>query len=1384
MAARIVRRTLESLPPLPPLAALAQMASGRPALVATSVALTGRVVSAVAHPEGILVVRMEDRRAKNMFSPELVSGLEEVFAHVAATPAYKVVVLSGFENYFASGGTRESLLAIQRGAAKFTDSTTFEAPLRCKVPVIAAMQGHGVGAGWVLGMLADFIIFSEESRYLSPYMDYGFTPGAGSTLVFPEKIGYDLARDTLLGALPYSGSDLRARGMGLPVEPQAQVQAAAMRLAQQLAQRPRAELIGLKQLFTHRLRQQLETTYASELTMHAATFVGREETLSLIRDRFVVADGVQREPATVSVDTDMPRAADSSATSVANGLKELLAAELQLSTERIGEDVQFIDLGLDSVSGVTWMRKINQRYGTSIEATKIYSHPTLRELGGYVSAQVGEERGLVRVPGVSVPVAAPSAVERVVARGAQRPLASRRAGRRSVERGVGVQSAAQPIAVIGLAGQFPGARDLQQYWENLAAGRDCVGEVPGERWDTGTYYRAGKAVAGKTNSRWLGALQEYDRFDPLFFNISPSEAQSMDPQQRLFLQTCWQGIEHAGYDARALSGSKCGVFVGCASGDYHQGSQRQRLSAQGFTGAANSILAARISYFLNLQGPCLAIDTACSSSLVAIANGCDSLRMGASDWVLAGGVYVMAGPEMHIRTAQAGMLSAQGRCFAFDQRADGFVPGEGVGVVVLKRLADAQRDGDTIYSVIRGWGVNQDGKTNGITAPNPAAQARLQQEVYERHGIDPGKIELLEAHGTGTQLGDPIEVQGLKESFGKYTRRQGYCALGSVKSNIGHCLTAAGVAGFIKLVLALRHRQLPPTIHFEKLNEHIELAGSPFYINSELREWHSSGDEPRQAAVSSFGFGGTNAHLVLQEHRAEPAVRWGAVRGEDAAMIVPLSARSAPQLRQRAADLLRFIQAPGQGVDLRELAYTLQVGRQAMEHRAAFTTPSLERLAAQLQDFLDGNGDSDGMFRGQAPQDKERLAFFNDDEDVNQVIVERWLAKRRHAKLAAAWAQGLDFDWNILHENQKPQRIALPLYPFAKDRYWIDQQSPTDPASVGSAAFLHPLVHVNMSDFDGQRYRSTFNGEEFFLADHQLRTQGATVEKVLPGVAYLEMVRVAVADALKQWPGSLELRDTVWVKPLAVSGSKDVFVALSAVLDEDSQEQLHYRVYSSSSSSSSSSEEVDHCKGRVTFCTEAPPTQIDLAGIRRAMNAAQLDGDEVYAALDDSGLHYGPAHRGVALIHCGEGQLLAQLRLPSLLESGAHDYVLHPSMMDSAIQSLMGLNGFLPQSSATPWVPFALEHVQVVAPCVTQMLAWARHSPGTRAGSGVTRVDIDLCDLEGNVRVLMRGFTLRKLDKPAAGAQSSGAFDGRFYESLIDRIVDKEISVEEAIGLE
>ncbi|MEA2488833.1 MAG: polyketide synthase PksN, partial [Acidobacteriota bacterium] len=1311
----------------------------------TAVPLQSRVVTATAHPNGVVVVKMEDRAARNMFSGALQEGVREAFAHIEQTPAYKAVVLTGYDSYFSSGGTKETLLDIQNGKVRFTDLDIFRAALDCKLPVIAAMQGHGIGAGWSMGMFADVMLLSEESQYVSPYMNYGFTPGAGGTDVIPETLGVDLGRESLFTGRQYSGAELKQRGVRFRVLPRAEVLAVALSLAERIARAPRARLLELKHQLTSGLRNRLEETIRLELVMHDATFVGRPDTLAQIERNFHQQS--EQQPPVAALST-APVSGDITAT-----LKTLLANELQIPESAVHDDVQFVELGLDSINAVTWIRKINEKYQMSIEATKVYAYTTLAQLGRYVK---GEAEKREAPPRQTAPAAAVS-VPRPASPGSAQKLTSRRCGRQATPV-AGAAAVAErrpePVAIIGMAGQFPQANDMDEFWQNIAMGKNCIAQVPPERWDLSAYYQAGDAAPGRTYSPWAGMIDGYDRFDPLFFNLSPTEAESMDPQQRLFLQACWHGIENAGYDAGRLSGSRCGVFVGCTAGDYQSLSPEQALSAQGFTGNAMSILAARIAYFLNLQGPCISIDTACSSSLVAIAQACDSLISGGSDLALAGGVYVMAGPQMHIKTAQATMLSPDGRCYTFDQRANGFVPGEGVGVVLLKRLSDAERDGDIIHAVIDGWGVNQDGKTNGITAPNPESQTRLEQEVYDRYGIDPANIQLIEAHGTGTKLGDPIEVEGLKAAFGKYTRKTGYCTLGSVKSNIGHCLTAAGIAGTLKVALALQHKQLPPTINFERLNVHIDLNGSPFYVNDRLQEWTLDGAARRQGAISAFGFSGTNAHLVVGEYVPAAYGRPAA----PARVLVPLSARTPEQLEQKASDLLGFIGK--ERPDLAELAYTLQVGRAAMEERLGMVAGSIDELATQLETWLRGEKHTDGVRRGQVRRNNESLGLLGEDEDVREAIVEKWVAGGNFSKLADYWVRGLSFDWNRMYGTVKPRRISLPVYPFAKERYWIEAQPAAQATTAGAA--LHPLLQRNTSDLKELRYSTILMGDESFLRDHRIHA-----EKVLPGVAYLEMAHAAMT---RTWPKQsetdiVELRDTVWLKPVVVGEQLDLTISLFPQDDD----RIDYEIYSSDV----------HCQGHALFAARPAVTRLDVDQLRGRTQHGMIEAADVYRMFDTMGLHYGPAHQGITTIHLGANELLARLRLPASVSASHGDYVLHPSLMDSALQASIGLLVDPARIPDRPLVPFAVERVRVLSPCAREMAAWVRFSSGSRAGERSVKLDIDLCDEQGNVCIEVRAFTVRVFEAETRPAR----FDEDFYDKLLSGVMSGEVSIDEAVQL-
>jgi myxalamid-type polyketide synthase MxaD len=514
------------------------------------------------------------------------------------------------------------------------------------------------------------------------------------------------------------------------------------------------------------------------------------------------------------------------------------------------------------------------------------------------------------------------------------------------------QGTVVPIAIIGMGCRFPGAANLQAFWQLLQGGVDAITEVPRDRWDVDAFYDPNPTKPGKMSTRWGGFLDQVDHFDPHFFGISPREAASMDPQQRLMLQVTWEAWEDAGQRVERLAGTRTGVFVGIATNDYSRFQLRDRDQIDGYLGTGNamSIAANRISYIFDLKGPSMAVDTACSSSLVAVHLACQSLWNHECTLALAGGVNLILTPEIAINFTKAGVMAPDGRCKTFDSRANGYVRGEGAGMVVLKPLSSALTDGDPVYAVVRGSAVNQDGRTNGLMAPNRYAQEAVLREAYARAGVSPGEVQYIEAHGTGTLLGDPIEAIALGTVLATGRRAGQRCALGSVKTNIGHLEAAAGIAGLVKVALSLRHRQIPPSLHFHEPNPHIQFETLPLKVQQYLESWPSQHGRAL-AGVSSFGFGGTNAHVVLEE--APPNERLA--QGQDAeavdkARVLALSARSPKALRdlaRRYRDYLTDCNAP-----LHDICYTSTVRRSQHDHRLALAARSKEEARDCLDAFL------------------------------------------------------------------------------------------------------------------------------------------------------------------------------------------------------------------------------------------------------------------------------------------------------------------------------------------------------------------------------------------------------------------------------------------------
>ncbi|MBW4696825.1 MAG: polyketide synthase [Aphanocapsa lilacina HA4352-LM1] len=590
----------------------------------------------------------------------------------------------------------------------------------------------------------------------------------------------------------------------------------------------------------------------------------------------------------------------------------------------------------------------------------------------------------------------------------------------------------EPIAIVGMGCRFPGgAENPERFWQLLRDGVDAIGDVPPERWNLADLYDPDPGAPGKTCTRRGGFLEQVDRFDAEFFGISPPEAQRMDPQQRLVLEVAWEALEDAAIVPAALAGSRTGVFIGICHSDYDTLAFRQYsdIHMLDTTGTSDCIAANRLSYLLNLRGPSLAIDTACSSSLAALHLACQSLWLAESTLALAGGVHLNLSPERSIGLSQGRMLAADGRCKTFDAQADGYVRGEGCGVLVLKRLSDALADQDPIRAIIRGTAVNHNGRSNGLSAPNTAAQEEVIRRALAQAGVQPSQVSYVETHATGTALGDLIEFKALKAVLGQRQQGDPRCLLGSLKTNIGHLEAAAGIAGVIKVALALQHRQIPPSLSPQRLHPYIRLEGTPFEIPTRGQSWEPGG-ALRLAGVSAFGFGGTNAHLLLQEAPPEPAAP---PIHPTIPHLLTLTARSDAALRQLA---VRFADHLGAAhpAHLPDICFSANAGRTRFAFRLALVAEHPAEMAGLLAAFGAGQR-LPGLHFGHSA--RRRTTDVGDEAYPGPASssVER---RRMLEVLGGQFVAGSAVEWGRLAGDGRMRRVSLPTYPFERQRYWME----------------------------------------------------------------------------------------------------------------------------------------------------------------------------------------------------------------------------------------------------------------------------------------------------------------------------------------------------------
>ncbi|MCY9087828.1 non-ribosomal peptide synthetase [Bacillus inaquosorum] len=974
----------------------------------------------------------------------------------------------------------------------------------------------------------------------------------------------------------------------------------------------------------------------------------------------------------------------------------------------------FFDVGGDSLLAVTVADRIKHELSCEFSVTDLFEYSTIKNISQYITEQrMGDTRA-------SMPTEPAAHIDQFT------------------------QMSDLPdyyedsVAIIGISCEFPGAKNHDEFWENLRDGKESITFFSKEELQ-----RFGISEEIAENAGYVPAkssIDGKDRFDPSFFQISPKDAEFMDPQLRMLLTHSWKAIEDAGYAAKQIP--QTSVFMSASNNSYRallpSDTTESLETPDGYVSwvlAQSGTIPTMISHKLGLKGPSYFVHANCSSSLIGLHSAYKSLQSGESAYALVGGATLHTESNIGYIHQPGLNFSSDGHIKAFDASADGMIGGEGVAVVLLKKAADAVKDGDHIYALLRGIGVNNDGADKvGFYAPSVKGQADVVQKVMNQTKIQPESICYVEAHGTGTKLGDPIELAALTNVYRQYTNKTQFCGIGSVKTNIGHLDTAAGLAGCIKVVMSLYHQELAPSLNYKVPNPNTDLSSSPFYVVDQKKTL-SRDIKTHRAALSSFGLGGTNTHAIFEQYKRDSDKR-----KIDGTCIIPISAKNKERLQEYVQDILAYLERKGlEDGQLPDFAYTLQVGREEMEHRVAFTADHVNELKQKLTDFINGKTAIEGCFQGSKHNDREIL-WLTEDEDSAELI-RKWMAKGKVNKLAEIWSKGAHMDWMQLYKGERPYRMSLPTYPFAKERYWPsqDDRKPSGQISgnqteIGS---IHPLLHQNTSDFSEQKFSSVFTGEEFFLRDHVVRGK-----PVLPGVAYLEMAHAAIKQATGSNNGQgvrIRLNHTVWVQPVVVD-EHSAQVDIGLFPEEDGK--ITFEIYSTQEDGA---DPVIHSQGSAELVSAAETPVTDLAEISRRCGKGNMSPGQFYEEGRSRGMFHGPAFQGIKNVDIGNREVLAQLKLPEIVSGTKEQFVLHPSIMDSALQTatICIMQELTDQKLI---LPFALEELEVIKGCSSAMWAYARLSDSDLSGGIVQKADIDVLDESGNVCVRIKGFSTRVLE--------------------------------------
>jgi len=884
------------------------------------------------------------------------------------------------------------------------------------------------------------------------------------------------------------------------------------------------------------------------------------------------------------------------------------------------------------------------------------------------------------------------------------------------------------FAIIGMAGKMPGADDLKQYWVNLCGSKSNINEFPNNRWEDCAPLASGK----KADYRKGGYLEEIDKFDTEFFNISPQEAKYMNPMQRLLLQTSYEAIEDAGYGGERIYGSNAGVYIGVESTSILNYNQLfSKSDSMMFTGSMNGILASRISFHYNLKGPSMVIDTACSSSLTAIIMACQALESNQCDLAIVGGICLNLLPSLKKNILDM-VESGDDLIRAFDQNANGTSWGEAVGLIVIKPLWKAIKDGDSVQAVIKGWAINNDGASNGITAPDAKAQEAVIVDAWKNAEINPESIQYIETHGTGTILGDPIEIKGITNAFQRFTEKKQFCAIGSVKTNIGHTVGASGIVSLIKVVLMLKHKKMVASLNFSKPNKFIQFIESPVFVNDILRDWEK-GQEARRAGISSFGFSGTNCHIIVEEAiQAKYADK--TLQEEQNVFIV--SAKNKDSIKELIQKYYYFF-LENSNINLADVCYTANTGRGHYNFRLVIICESLVDLVEKLKHIVTKGFDkilSNEVFYGEhnvvsirtdnkkneiTEQEKNKLS-----ENANTKIIE-YLKKNDIEvlkEICQKYVNGADVKWIEMYRNLNCKKVNLPTYPFRKIRCWSDK-SGTGKLDNNIRENIHPLLDYCVVDsIYNTIYKTKFSvSRHWILSEHKVNGL-----YTVPGVSYIEMA--GEIGKIHFGCGSWKIQELVFIHPLVVDAQMDKEV--HTVI------QKHNDYFKFTIASKDKEQWIKHAEGKFTPLKEVEASYFNIPEIKRKCNKKKA----VQYTYDETDMvDVGPRWNVIEKLQTGDNEVLVHLNLPEKYNHDMNEYFIHPTLMDCAMNAAINLIG------EGLYLPWCYKSIEVYSQITKECYSYLRRKERGDANAEVATFDIVVVDNSGKVLIEVTDYTIKKV---------------------------------------